>query len=447
MTEAAGERWAVLGGGMLGQALALRLRQAGHDVTLIEAAPDLGGLAAPWSVAGVTYDKFYHVILPFDHRTLSLLRELGLEDEVEWRRTGTGFFSGDRLVPLNGALDYLRLPVIGMVGKLRLAALLMAGARIRDGAPLDRVPVEDWLVRWCGRSCYEGIWKPLLRAKLGDNHRLASAAFIWASIRRLYLARKGTGKVEELGFVRGGYRRILDRLRDRLEASGVTLMTGTQVRKVVRHPEGLAVQTPEGALHFDRVVSTLPASLSARLCEGLTGAERERLDSIVYQGIICASVVLNRPLAGHYLTYLTDPSLPFTAIVEMSALTGTEGFGGRTLVYLPRYVTQDDAFWELDDAEIEARFLAGLRRVYPDLADHEVEGFRCARVREVMAVPTVGYRDRVPPVETSVPGLYHVNSAQIIDGTLNVDATLGVLEAAMPALPIGARATQRRMVA
>lgn len=110
-------------------------------------------------------------------------------------------------------------------------------------------------------------------------------------------------------------------------------------------------------------------------------------------------------------------------------------------------MTQEDEYWGLDDAEIEARFLAGLRKVYPDLADHEVEGFRCARVREVMAVPTVGYRDRVPPVVTSVPGLYLVNSAQIIDGTLNVDATLGALEAAMPSLPVDVGATPRRMVA
>jgi protoporphyrinogen oxidase len=447
MTRTTGERWAVLGGGLMGQVLALRLREAGHEVTLIEAAPDLGGLAMPWSVAGVTYDKFYHVVLPFDHRTLSLVNELGLQDEVVWKRTQTGFFAKGRLVPLNGAIDYLRLPVIGMVGKLRLAVLLMAGARIRDGAPLDRVPVEDWLVRWCGRGCYEGIWKPLLRAKLGDNYRRASAAFIWASIRRLYLARKGTGKIEELGFVRGGYRRILDALRDRLGTAGVDLMTGTQVKKVARLADGFVVQTSGGTHAFDRVVSTLPASLSARVCEGLTEAERGRLDEVVYQGIVCASVVLNRPLGGYYLTYLTDPTLPFTAIVEMSALTGTEGFGGRTLVYLPRYVTQEDEYWGLDDAEIEARFLAGLRKVYPDLADHEVEGFRCARVREVMAVPTVGYRDRVPPVVTSVPGLYLVNSAQIIDGTLNVDATLGALEAAMPSLPVDAGATPRRMVA
>ena len=33
------------------------------------------------------------------------------------------------------------------------------------------------------------------------------------------------------------------------------------------------------------------------------------------------------------------------------------------LVYLPRYATQNDPFWEMSDGEIEARFLAGLRRI------------------------------------------------------------------------------------
>lgn len=38
---------AIVGGGMLGLTLALRLRQQGHDVTVYEAAPEPGGLAAP----------------------------------------------------------------------------------------------------------------------------------------------------------------------------------------------------------------------------------------------------------------------------------------------------------------------------------------------------------------------------------------------------------------
>lgn len=38
-------RWGVIGGGMLGMTLAYRLAQQGKRVTLIEGAPELGGLA------------------------------------------------------------------------------------------------------------------------------------------------------------------------------------------------------------------------------------------------------------------------------------------------------------------------------------------------------------------------------------------------------------------
>jgi protoporphyrinogen oxidase len=420
---------------MLGQVLALRLRRQGKEVTLLEAAPDLGGLAVTWSVAGVTFDKFYHVILPFDDLLLSLLNELGLSDEVVWKKTRTGFFSDGRLVPLNGALDYLKLNAVGMMGKVRLALLLMVAARRRNGEPLEKVAVKDWLVKWCGQSCYDRIWRPLLRAKLGDNASLASAGFIWASIRRLYLARKGANKVEMLGYVRkGGYGRILRALRQKLEESGVEVCTNTPIRRIFKSDTGLCVETSAGTRQFENVVSTLSASASLKVCEGLGPDETARLASVVYQGIICASVILNRPLAGNYLTYLTDSELPFTAIVEMTSLTGTEAIGGRTLVYLPRYVTQDDDYWDLGDDEISKRFLSGLRRVHPDVTEADVAGFKCARVREVMAVPTIGYRDRVPPIVTAVPGLYLVNSAQIIDGTLNVNATLGVMENALPHL-------------
>lgn len=447
MNSTAAESWAVLGGGILGQALALRLRLAGHEVTLIEAASDLGGLATPWTVAGVTYDKFYHVILPFDRRTLGLVDELGLTGELQWRKTGTGYFDRGRLLPLNNAVDYMRLPVIGLIAKLRLATMLVLAARIKDGAYLDRIMVRDWLVRWCGERCYDRLWKPLLKAKLGANHEIASASFIWASIRRLYLARQGAGMVEQLGFVRGGYRRVLDVLAQRLEAVGVEILTGTKVQSVAETTDGLVVQTASGPRRFDRVVSTLPAGVSAKICQGLVRKERERLEGVVYQGIICASLVLNRPLSGFYLTYLTDPALPFTAVIEMSALTGTVAFGGKTLVYLPRYVTKEDAFWQLDDAEVEAQFMAGLRRVYPDISATDLAGFRCARVRDVMAVPTLGYRERVPGIETNVAGFYVVNSAQILDGTLNVDATLGAMEAALPVLLRSVVPSERKLVA
>ena len=374
------------------------------------------------------------MILPGDARLLDLLAELGLSDEVAWERSHTGFFANGKLSPLDSGFDYLRLPALGLMAKARLAFTLMMAARIRNGAPLEQVPVTDWLIRWSGREAFEHLWRPLLRAKLGANHEIASAAFIWATIRRLYLARSSGAKTETLGFVRGGYARVLEVLHRRLQKEGVRMVTGCPVTSVARQGDSFRLETGQGTLVFDRVVSTLAAGVTARVCKGLSPEIVARLEGVVYQGVICATVVLDRPLSPNYLTYLTETDLPFTAVVETSALTGCAQFGGRHLVYLPRYVTQDDPYWQLDDDAVRERFEAGLARIHPDFDRGAIVGFRVSRVRNVMAVPTIGYSAVVPTVETNIEGLYIANSAQIIDGTLNVDATLGVVQQALPVL-------------
>jgi protoporphyrinogen oxidase len=117
--------WAIAGAGMLGLTLASRLTRAGHRVTVFESGPAVGGLASSWDVGGTLWDKFYHVILASDIHTRQLLRELQLEQDLEWRETRTGFYSEHGLHSMSTSLDFLRFPLIGLIGKLRLAATIM----------------------------------------------------------------------------------------------------------------------------------------------------------------------------------------------------------------------------------------------------------------------------------------------------------------------------------
>ena len=60
------DHWAVLGGGVLGMTVALRLAQQGHQVTLLEGRQHLGGLADAWQLGDITWDRHYHVTLLSD---------------------------------------------------------------------------------------------------------------------------------------------------------------------------------------------------------------------------------------------------------------------------------------------------------------------------------------------------------------------------------------------
>ncbi len=415
---------------MLGLTLAHRLAQHGHQVTVLEGAPELGGLASAWQVGDVTWDRFYHVVMLSDRWLRGILSELGLDDGIDWKVTRAGFFTGKGLYQLNNAIDYLRFPALGLIDKFRLGLTILYMARIEDGRRLEAVPLEAWLTRLSGRRVFEHLWRPLLAAKLGENYKKASASFIWSYARRFYAARQGGMKTEMFGYVPGGYARVLERFRALLEKEGVSIETGRPVQRIAPLAGGgFEVASGETSFAFDRVIVTVAAPLAATICEGLTDDEHRRLANVTYNGVICASAVLTRPLGGYYLTYITDRAVPFTAVIEMSSLVDAgKHFGDRTLIYLPRYVTGEDEFWGYDDAEIERRFLAGLRRMYPDVGDDEILAFRVARARQVYAVSTLNYSDNLPPLLTSVPGLTIVNSAHIVNASLAVNETVALAE-------------------
>lgn len=415
---------------MLGMTLAARLAARGHHVTLLEGAPNLGGLAEPARLGDVTWDRFYHVTLLSDLHLRGVLDELGLGDRLRWKTTRTGFYTDGTLYSLSSSLEFLMFPPLSLLDKMRLAGTILYASRVKDWRALEGVPVTDWLRKLSGNRVFTKIWEPLLRSKLGENYRVASASFIWAIIQRMYAARRSGLKTEMFGYVEGGYATVIGAFARHLEQLGVEVRTSTRVAEVAGAEHGATVRLEDGSfLDADAVVLTVPCRRVAAMVPSLTASERARLEGVVYQGIVCASVLLDQPLADFYVTNITDPGLPFTGVIEMTTLVDPATFGGKSLVYLPRYLTQDDPAWTRSDDALREEFLGGLERMYPAFRRDAVRACTISRVREVLAVTTLGYSARhLPPTRTSVPRVFVVNSAQIAQGTLNVNETIGLAE-------------------
>jgi protoporphyrinogen oxidase len=220
----------------------------------------------------------------------------------------------------------------------------------------------------------------------------------------------------------------------------VKLTTRAPVEAIRKVDGGFEVRTADGTALYDRVIVTAAGPLAARMCPDLAGEERARLENLRYHGVVCASLLLKSPLRQRYLTYIADETIPFTGVIEMTAVVNPADFGGRTLVYLPTYVPADDPLFEAPDETIRTRCIATLSKMYEGFSEDQLLAFKVSRARNVLAIQGLDYSRKVPPMSTSVPGLFIVTSAQIINGNLNVDETIALAKRAVgPLLDADAR--------
>jgi protoporphyrinogen oxidase len=242
-------------------------------------------------------------------------------------------------------------------------------------------------------------------------------------------ARRSGLKREMFGCVRGGYRVIIDQLVKHLQDIGVELQENTRISHVHTLEEKCRIVLNEGTQReYDQVVCTLPSPLVPSICPQLSDTEKERWKKISYRGIICASLLLQSPLSPYYITNITESWSPFTGVIEMTALLRPSYFGGRSLVYLPKYLSPNDRMFEESDESVREYFLTGIKRMYPEFDESAILSFQIARAKYVYAVSTLNYSNSLPPMETSIAGLYVINSSHIINGTLNVDETVALAE-------------------
>jgi protoporphyrinogen oxidase len=430
--ELQGRRIGILGGGITGLTAAYYLLRSGAEVTIFESRPQLGGLSTYFNFGPFSWDQFYHCILTSDRPLLQLIDDLRLTNELRWTDTKVGFFADGSLHPMSSSLDFLKFPPLSLIQKARLGFGILYATRINDGMKLESELAAEWLTRIFGAANYRKMWGPLLKCKLGSCREEASAAFIWATIKRLYSTRDNKSKKEQLGYVRGGYRTVMNRLVAEIERMGGKIVLNAPVQRLQSDPHGgVEVRSEKSTELFDQLISTIPSRPLAQLAPELDPEYVNKLREVKYLGVVCFVLVLKRQLSPYYVTNLTDEGIPFTGIIEMSNLIAGEETAGRHLVYLPKYTAPGDALFEASEEEIWATFEPHLKRVVPDLQASDIEKRFLFRERFVQPVPVRHYSSLVPDMLTNIDGLLVANTTQIINSTLNNNEMVKIAQRAV----------------
>jgi protoporphyrinogen oxidase len=399
-------RIAILGAGALGLTVALRLAQRGEHVTVIEREPLPGGLAAGFELeSGQWLEKFYHHLFRSDTRVIALIEELGLANCLEWRAPLTATLVGGRMHQLDSPTSLLRFSPLSPPARIRMGAALAALKAMPNPRFFEGHTAAGWLRAWMGTDAYATVWEPLLRGKFGAAAPEIAMPWFWARVH---------DRTRQLGYLRGGFQQLYERLAQRVRDAGGEVRFGESVTAIHAQGHGtLSVETSAGAETFDRVISTFASRLTARLAPDLPDAWRERHEWGRAYGAHCLIVALDRPLTSVYWLNVNDPGYPFMALVEHTNYRRAVEYGGRHLVYLGNYRPMDDPLMSASKEAVVAEFLPHLARINPSFDVSWLTDAWMFAAPFAQPIVTVDYRDHIPPFRTPVPGLYVANMFQV----------------------------------
>ncbi|MCA9902323.1 MAG: NAD(P)/FAD-dependent oxidoreductase [Anaerolineae bacterium] len=406
----------IIGAGAAGLSAAWEFVRAGHQVTIYEAEDRVGGLAGGFRDDGWDWwmEKFYHHWFETDADLLTLAEELGLRDKILFPHPKTSYWINGKIYRSEMNASMLGLPM-SLFGLFRLG---LAGVYLKflstDWRTLERTTADSWLRRYMGEEAYNTLWKPLLIGKFSNLYNQVNMAWMWARIR---------SRSQRLGIFEGGFQAFLDAFAQKLIDQGVTIRLSTPVQQIDVQ-DGKPRLTIEGeTIIFDRLVTTTSPGLLLRMTPQLRdtdyGRQAAELRSI---GALCLVLALKQPLLtdGTYWLNLpaTSPNkhesrFPFLALVEHTNWMDRSHYGGDYLVYCGDYVPPDHEYFRMSEEEIFERFTAVLPTINPAFKPEWVRKSWLFRAPYAQPVPGIEHSQRIPPLETPLPGLYWASMSQV----------------------------------
>jgi protoporphyrinogen oxidase len=430
-------RVAVIGAGLCGLVAARRLALQGHAVDVYERWNGLGGQAATLDVGGgLRLERYYHHLFTSDRYIASLYDELGMPDELEWRRSSMAFFVDGRQWAFTTPLDLLRFRPLKPWSRLRMGLAVLRLQRGGDDVtPFEPITARAWITRAMGREAYETIWGPLLRGKFGDRADDISMAWLWSKLTLRRRLEGAEAREERLGYPRHSWEELFVALRSQIEDHGGRVLLDRPAARLARADGGFAVQPgahrsyrrgldprsfePDGEPErYEAVIATVPNDVFAALLDPGLAAELgdgylSRLAGIEYHAALCLLLELDRRFSPFYWTNVADRRLPFVGLIEQTNFVEPEHYGGRRFLYVANYLEQGHELLELDAEALIERYTDGLRAVNPAFARSWIRERWLFREDHAQPIVTAGYRERIPPLETGAAGLLLANTTQI----------------------------------
>jgi protoporphyrinogen oxidase len=352
----------VLGAGPAGLTAALALARRGVPVTVLEAEPDVGGIARTVEREGYRFDLGGHRFFTKSAEVEALWRELLGEELLVRPRLSRILWRG-RLI------DYpLRVgDVFRKVGPLELGLCTLSYARAAARRRGGEETFEEWVTARFGRRLYRHFFRTYTEKVWGVPSSEIRAEWAAQRIRDLSFARAARGAllgdggevrslIEEFLYPRLGPGQMWEAMATEIKRLGGRVLTGAPVTELRRGPGASSAVVAAGERHSGaHVISSLPLRSLAAISRPdppreVTGAAR----GLRYRDFITVALAVARPdpFPDNWV-YVHEPGARVGRIQNFRAWSpAMVPRADRSCLGLEYFCFEGDELWRSPDSEL-----------------------------------------------------------------------------------------------
>ena len=245
-------RVAIAGAGLAGLSCAKYLVDEGHTPVLLESRDVLGGLVAAWKDDdGDWYETGLHVFFGAYPNMLQLLKELGIEDRLQWKKhtmifnqpekpgTYSRFDFPNLPAPLNGVVAILRNnDMLSWGEKIELAKglvpAMLRGQKYVDST--DQYTFSEWLkLQGVSEEVQQDIFIAASKSLNFINPDEISAVVLLTALNKFLQQKDGS----KMAFLDGSpTERLCQPLVDYIEAGGGEVKLNAPLKEILLNSDG-----------------------------------------------------------------------------------------------------------------------------------------------------------------------------------------------------------------